>query len=179
MFNHYSKFIFALSLFTASAVEARESVTLSDGSTVTDCASYTQKRQALRVAETPRDRVAAADYLDCSLVWGGQDPGPLTSLQAVANTLVAADIPTSLGPRVEGQTTFVALGARFDATQKALIFDEDGQHLSIRFIQRKGDAFLVWVSDEIGDAGYRAYFPVLLRWDGTRASVSPWYPSGH
>lgn len=177
MLKHCSKFL--LTLVMASSVDARESITLSDGSAATDCASYTQKRNTLRVAETPRDALAAADYLECSLAWGGQDPGSTTSLQAVANALVAADIPTSLGPRAEGRTTFVALGARFDTTQKALIFDEDGQHLSIRFIQRKGDVFLAWVSDEILDAGYRAYFPVLLGWDGTRVSVSPWYPSGH
>jgi hypothetical protein len=179
MLNPISKYLIALTLSGVSLAEARQPVELSDGSSASDCASYTQKRQTLRVAESPRAAVAAADYLDCSLAWGGLDTGEASALQPVANALAAADIPTSLGPRVEGRMTFVALGAKFDPALKALVFEEDGQHLSIRFVQRKGNDFLVWVSDEILDAGYRAYFPVLLRWDGSKAAVSPWYPSGH
>jgi hypothetical protein len=179
MFNLHNKFVFFLAACAAFPVHARQPLHLSDGSVVADCAMFEKKRQIVSVAENPRDAVTAADYLDCTLSWGGDNPGSADKLKPIVDALRASSFPSSLGPRASGTQTFVDLGARFDTGSKALVFEEEGQHLKLRFIQRKGPEFLVWVDDEIPEAGYRAYFPVLLHWDGTVVTAKPFYAGGY
>lgn len=174
---HY--FLIILCLISAAANAApKNEIRFESGIKVSTCDKYNSLRETQRIAETTSNIMIASEYLECSLVPSLKPVQKSKDIiLAVGKLLRIRSIPTSLGPRVDRKSV---LGDKFiyDGND-SLVYSESEHNVTISL---KGEvepgSYLFWVVDEILDASYRAYYPVIIDLYDDEVKAKPFYHSG-
>ncbi|MGX5175336.1 hypothetical protein ACUR5C_15055 [Aliikangiella sp. IMCC44653] len=163
--------------FMASASTKNE-IAFESGAKVRTCEKYNSLRASQRISETTSNMIIAAEYLECSLMSDlKQVDRPTEVIAPIGKELRIRSIPTSLGPQVD----------RMAVLSDKFVFDghdsfkfSEGNHNIVLTLkgQIKSGEYLFWVFDEILDATYRAFFPLIIEVDGNNIKARPFYLSG-
>jgi hypothetical protein len=151
---------------------------MESGKVVSNCTAYNQLRESESILETTNNMLVAAEYLECSLSSKLNKKNNSSDILANALDIVRIrQLPLSLAQQV----------GRHDVLKSKFVFD--GEH-SLKYdkghhnvvISIKGslsqNKYLLWVTDEILNATYRAYYPAVLVVNGSDYIVKPYYASG-
>ncbi|WP_417761424.1 hypothetical protein [Shewanella sp.] len=157
----------------------KNAIVMASGASVKDCEHYNALRASENIAETTVNMMMASEYLQCSLTPTLTPVDePAAVLQQIADQLRIRAIPTSVGRRAGENMVFSAM---FNISEQGTLrFSEEQHIIDIRLKGQLDDhSYLLWVSDEILDRTYRAYFPVVVEHQGENFSARPFYASGY
>lgn len=173
------KFILLL-LFASLGVLAiaKPEIRMESGKTASNCTVYNQLRESEAILESTNNMLASAEYLECSLPLKLHEQKDYSELLANALNIVRIrQFPLSLAQQVERQDV---LNSKFVFTGTNSLEYVEGHHNIV--ITVKGslsqNEYLLWVTDEILNATYRAYYPALLVVNKSNYVVKPYYASG-
>ncbi|MCH1921270.1 hypothetical protein L9G15_17745 [Shewanella sp. A3A] len=157
----------------------KTAISMASGASVTDCEQYNALRATENLEETTVNMMIASEYLECSLTPAPQPVAqPQVVLQQIAEQLPIRAIPTSIGRRADKN---MVLNAMFTLSDEGTLRFSEQQH--IIDIRLKGQlsehSYLLWISDEILDRTYRAYFPFVVEQTDDGFSARPFYASGY
>lgn len=151
---------------------------MESGKSTSNCTGYNKLRKSETIRESTDNMLVSAAYLECSLPLKLHKQNNYSELLANAlNFVRIRQFPLSLAQQVE---RLDLLNSKFVLTGKNSLEYVKGHHNIV--ITVKGslspNEYLLWVTDEILNATYRAYYPAVLVVNKSNYVVKPYYASG-
>ena len=171
------KFLFLLFISLSFFANAKPEIKMESGKTASDCITYNQLRETELISESV-DNMLISAYLDCSVPIKLHNEHDYSALIANALNIVRImDFPLSLAQHVGRQDL---LNSKFVSTgNNSLEYAKEHHNILITV---KGtlsqNEYLLWVSDEILNATYRAFYPAVLVVNKGGYLIKPYYLSG-
>ena len=172
-------YFFALMMISSVCFAGEKSkIAMESGKVASDCASYNKLRASERILETSINKLVSSEYLECSLTRGVEQTSNVDNfIELLMNSVRIRQFPLSLGPQINRKTL---LKDKFDYNGKFSLEYENGQHhIRITYKGKISEGrHLFWVTDEILDATYRAYYPAVVVSSHNGFVVEPYYGGG-
>ena len=153
-------------------------IRMESGKVVSNCNDYNKLRKSELILETTDNMIVSAEYLECSLQSKPYKENNYSEL--LDNILVVIRIrqlPLSIAQQADRQDV---LKSMFTSDgEHSLKYDKDHHNVTISIIgSLSQNEYLLWVTDEILNATYSAYYPAVLVFTGSNYIVKPYYTSG-
>lgn len=174
-----SKFIVLLAFISLNVMATdKPEIKIESGKVISNCTGYNKLRESEKILETTNNMLVSAEYLECSLSPNIQIRNNYSELlDKVLEVVRVRQFPLSLAQQVDRNAV---LNTLFVSDKTYSLKYDKGHHnvaITIKGSFSKNE-YLVWVTDEILNATYRAYYPAVLVVSGSNYAIEPFYESG-
>jgi hypothetical protein len=183
MFKVFNFILASLATLFSGYVFSKTPISMSDNTTVNNCADYNIVRKSQNIFESSSNFLYASEYLECSLLIKGfseiKSEEVASVLSSIFKNFKIVSIPSSKAQKLSDKDTFSSVGGALLIEKKQITLSDKEHNFLLSLKGKIDDKYLVWIVDEILVGTYRSYYPALLTIDGDKVTASPFYESGY